>query len=113
MFPRIDLGANQSKQENIPLSQVFDFKKKSQSNLGPYTIQIGAFGNTKNANRLKLQVSQLGHNVSIKKVESNGRELYAVRVSRYKSKKQAENVGRDIKAKLGINYKVLYRPINN
>ena len=72
MFPRIDLGANQSKQENIPLSQVFDFKKKSQSNLGPYTIQIGAFGNTKNANRLKLQVSQLGHNVSIKKVESNG-----------------------------------------
>ena len=44
---------------------------------------------------------------------SNGKKLYAVRVNRFKTKKQAEKIGRDIKTKLGLEYRVLYRPINN
>ena len=76
-------------------------------------MQVGAFGNEKNAKRLKLQVSQLGHDISINNVESNGKRLYAVRVNRFKTKKQAEKIGRDIKTKLGLEYRVLYRPINN
>ena len=61
----------------------------------------------------KIQVSQLGHDVSINNVESNGKILYAVRVNRFKSKKQAENIGRDIKSKIGVEYRILYRPIGN
>ena len=111
MFPNIDTGIDVLGNKNKPLNQVFDFNKK-KSDLGPYVVQVGAFGSKKNANRLKLQVSQLGHDISINNVESNGKRLYAVRVNRFKSKKQAEEIGRDIKTKLGLEYRVLYRPIN-
>ena len=110
MFPNIDTNISSLKKQNEPLAQVFDFNKK-KLDLGPYVIQIGAFGSRENARRLKLQVTQLGHDVSINNVESNGKILYAVRVNRFKSKKQAENIGRDIKSKIGVEYRILYRPI--
>jgi len=106
MFPAIKADINE---DNIKLSQVFDFKKK-KSNKGPYVVQIGAFSSEKNAKRLKLQVSQLGHDVSINKVDSNNKIFFAVRINRYQSKKKAEDIGKDIKSKLGVNYRVLYRP---
>ena len=106
MFPSIETNI-QTKDEK--LSQVFSFKKQS-NNLGPYVVQVGAFSSKKNAKRLKLQVSQLGHDVSINKVDSNGKTFYAVRINRYKTKRRAEEIGKDIKSKLGVNYKVLYRP---
>ena len=106
MFPKIETDIKVS---NKKLAQVFDFKKKTKS-LGPYVIQIGAFSSKENAKRLKLQVSQLGHDVSINKVDSNGKTFFAVRINRYKSKRKAEEVGKDIKSKLGVNYRVLYRP---
>ena len=46
-------------------------------------------------------------------VDSNGRTLYAVRVNRFKTKNRAENIGKDIRSKIGVDYRVLYRPINN
>ena len=91
------------------LSQVFSFRKKNE-NMGPYVVQIGAFSSKENAKRLKLQVSQLGHDVTINKVDSNGKTFFAVRVNRYKSKRKAEEIGKDIKSKLGVNFRVLYRP---
>ena len=112
MFPNIDTNISSLKKKNEPLAQVFDFNKK-KLDLGPYVIQIGAFGSRENARRLKLQVNQLGHDVSINNVESNGKALYAVRVNRYKSKKQAEKIGKDIKSKIGVEYRILYRPIGN
>ena len=112
MFPNIDTNISSLKKQNEPLAQVFDFNKK-KLDLGPYVIQIGAFGSRENARRLKLQVTQLGHDVSINNVESNGKILYAVRVNRFKSKKQAENIGRDIKSKIGVEFRILYRPIGN
>jgi tetratricopeptide (TPR) repeat protein len=110
MFPNIDTNISSLKKQNKPLAQVFDFNKK-KLDLGPYVVQIGAFGNRENARRLKLQVTQLGHDVTINNVESNGKILYAVRVNRFKSKKQAEKIGKDIKSKIGVEYRILYRPI--
>ncbi len=107
MFPTINAEIDE---DNRKLSQVFDFKKK-KSNKGPYVVQIGAFSNEENSKRLKLQVSQLGHDVSINKVDSNGKIFYAVRINRYKSKRRAEEIGKEIKSKLGVNYRVLYRPL--
>ena len=106
MFPAINADV---KEDNMKLSQVFDFKKK-KSNRGPYVVQIGAFNSKENAKRLKLQVSQLGHDVSINKVDSNGKTFFAVRVNSYNSKRKAEEIGKDIKSKLGVSYRVLYRP---
>ena len=106
MFPTIE--TNIEAKDN-KLSQVFSFRKKNEK-LGPYVVQMGAFSSKENARRLKLQISQLGHDVSINKVDSNGKTFFAVRVNRYKSKMQAEEIGKDIKSKLGVNYRVLYRP---
>ena len=106
MFPAIE--TNIESKDN-KLSQVFSFRKKTED-LGPYVVQIGAFSKKENAKRLKLQVRQLGHDVSINKVDSNGKTFYAVRINRYKSKIKAEQIGKNIKSKLGVNYKVLYRP---
>ena len=106
MFPAIETSIEA---KDNKLSQVFSFKKK-QDSLGPYVVQVGAFGSRENAKRLKLQVSQLGHDVSINKVDSNGKIFFAVRVNRYKSKRKAEEIGKNLKSKLGVNYKVLYRP---
>ena len=82
MFPSIDMKINESDKK---LNQVFDFNRKTR-NRGPYVVQVGAFSSKENAKRLKLQVSQLGHDVSINKVDSNGKTFYAVRINRYKSK---------------------------
>ena len=112
MFPKVDLVIDNSNEKNNPLEQVFDFKKKRRPDFGPYVIQMGAFSTKANAKRLKLQISQLGHNVSISDVESNGRTLYAVRVNRFKTKNRAEIIGKDIKSKIGVDYRVLYRPTN-
>tara|TARA_B100000963_G_scaffold309632_1_gene285749 strand:+ start:242 stop:1009 length:768 start_codon:yes stop_codon:yes gene_type:complete len=106
MFPKIDTSIES---KDNKLSQVFSFKKKSK-NLGPYVVQVGAFSSKENAKRLKLQISQLGHDVSINRVDSNGKTFYAVRINRYKSKRKAEEIGKDIKSKLGVNFRVLYRP---
>ena len=76
----------------------------------PYVVQIGAFGNVGNANLMKLQVSQIGYEVEISPVQTNGRKLHAVRVVRFKNKSEAERVGNVIKKKLGTDYRVLYRP---
>ena len=106
MFPTIE--TNIETKDN-KLSQVFSFSKRNE-HLGPYVVQVGAFSSKENAKRLKLQISQLGHDVSINKVDSNGKTFYAVRINRYKSKRKAEEIGKDIRSKLGVNYRVLYRP---
>ena len=111
MFPKIDADIDMAKEKNKPLAQVFDFNKK-KSVLGPYVVQVGAFSTESNARRLKLQISQLGHDVSINEIESNGKRLYAVRVNRFKSKNKAESIGKDIKSKIGVEYRVLYRPVS-
>ena len=41
----------------------------------PYVVQIGAFGSIQNADRLKLQVTQIGYDVAISKVRTNGKSL--------------------------------------
>ena len=114
MFPRVDIGIDRERLEekNKPLAQVFNFNKKNESDLGSYVVQVGAFSTKENASRLKLQISQLGYDVSISNVESNGKKLFAVRVNRFKSKKQAQNIGRSIKSKIGVDFRVLYRPVN-
>ena len=111
MYPGVDVeqyGLGEFKQ---PASQVFQLKKKVPEQK-PYVVQIGAFGNVDNAKRLKLQVSQIGYEVIINPVKSNGKKFHAVRIVRFKSKREAERVGREIKKKLGTDFRILYRPMS-
>ena len=105
MFPNLELDK---------FDDVNKFQDKVRKNergvKKPYIIQVGAFGNISNAERMRLQISQIGYDVEISEVQINGRGLHAVRVVRYETKSEAEKVGRLVKKKLGIDYRVLYRP---
>jgi len=109
MFPNLDFEKFGIDSPSIPTKQVITSKRNKEPR--PYVIQIGAFGSIQNANRLKLQVSQIGYEVEIVPVQTNGRGLHAVRMVRYRSKSSAERIGSTIKNKLGIDYRVLYRPV--
>ena len=111
MFPNLDISKYGIEKQPILNPRIIDNEKRKEPK--PYVVQIGAFGSIQNANRLKLQVSQIGYEVEISPVQTNGKGLQAVRVVRYRSKSFAEKVGEVIKRKLGIDYRVLYRPINN
>tara|TARA_Y100000768_G_scaffold172747_1_gene129299 strand:+ start:89 stop:868 length:780 start_codon:yes stop_codon:yes gene_type:complete len=111
MFPNLEFNKYGIESIEVPNTKILDQKKTNQ--LRPYIVQIGAFGSIQNAKRLKLQVSQIGYDVAISKVRTNGKSLNAVRVVRFRSKSAAERVGQSIKKKLGIDFRVLYRPENN
>ena len=110
MFPYLDVekyGINSSK-----VHARYSKKEKYSTKQSPYVIQIGAFSSLTNANRLKLQANQIGHKVEIVQIQTNDRTLNAVRIIRYNSKTAAEKVGQNVKRKLGVDYRVLYRPVN-
>ena len=111
MFPYLDVekyGINSSK-----VHAQHSKKAKYSTIQSPYVIQIGAFSSLTNANRLKLQANQIGHKVEIVQIQTNDRTLNAVRIIRYNSKTVAEKVGQNVKRKLGVDYRVLYRPVNS
>lgn len=108
MFPTLNVDNFKKEEEFINYNNAY--KKKSIKK--PYIIQVGAFSNFENANRMKLQISQIGYDVEISIVENKGLNLYAVRVIRYETKFEAEKVGKLLKKKLGNEYRVLYRPQN-
>lgn len=111
MFPHLSFDNLKIREKSEIISKNKGTNLKA-SPLKPYVIQIGAFGNIENANRLKLQMKQIGYNVKIVPIKTNGRNYNAVRIFSYKSKSEAEKVGKVIKTKLGVDYRVMYRPMN-
>ncbi len=108
MFPYLDIDKYGFETSFQPRNNSLSENKKNVPK--PYVVQIGAFGNIQNAKRLKLQVSQIGYEVELSKIQTNGRGLHAVRVVRFKTKSSAEKIGNTIKKKLGVDFRVLYRP---
>ena len=78
--------------------------------LKPWVIQVGAFGKYENANRLKKQIQNNGYSAEVHAVNSNGKRLHAVRIVRYISKKDAEKIGKGLKKKFGLDFRVLNNP---
>ena len=108
MFPNLDVTSYEMKNNKVSSDPIISRPKRIEPK--PYVIQIGAFSSIENAKRLKLQVSQIGYDVKLVQVDTNGRSLNAVRVVSYKNKTEAERVGKVLKKKLGTDYRVLYRP---
>ena len=78
--------------------------------LKPWVIQVGAFGKYENANRLKKQIQSNGYSAEVHAVNSNGKRLHAVRIVRFISKKDADKIGRGLKKKFGLDFRVLNNP---
>jgi len=70
---------------------------------GLYSLQTGAYSVKENAESQKINLIIAGFSVRINKLYKSNRTLYAVRIGHYDSKEDAQKVGAQIKAKLGIN----------
>ncbi|MFQ6612108.1 MAG: SPOR domain-containing protein [Fidelibacterota bacterium] len=76
----------------------------------PWVVQVGAFSKYTNAKRLKQRLEEKGYKVTIDEVHSNGRRLHVVRVLRYGSKQQAQQIGEELKARMGLDFRVINKP---
>ena len=86
-------------------------KSKSKKQIKkPWVVQVGAFGNYNNANSLKNQLKNGGYPTEVRRINSNGKRLHAVRIVRYSSKSEAEKIGRSLKSKFGLDFRVINSP---
>ena len=88
-------------------------RTKAKSNKKAYTpwvVQVGAFGKYENANRLKKQLQSSGFPTEIHRINSNGNRLHAVRIVRYETKNQADKIGRSLKSKFGLDFRIINSP---
>ena len=88
-------------------------RTKAKSNKKAYTpwvVQVGAFGKYENANRLKKQLQSSGFPTEIHRIKSNGNRLHAVRIVRYETKNQADKIGRSLKSKFGLDFRIINSP---
>tara|TARA_B100000530_G_C15864103_1_gene450569 strand:- start:239 stop:1078 length:840 start_codon:yes stop_codon:yes gene_type:complete len=76
----------------------------------PWVVQVGAFGKYENANRLKKQLQSSGFPTEVHRINSNGNRLHAVRVVRYETKNQADKIGRSLKSKFGLDFRIINSP---
>lgn len=72
-----------------------------------WTIQIGAFGDPDNAQRLAQQQRDRGYTVYIAPLRSGGQTLTAVRVGRFDSQSEAEEFARRVYGAEGMSYRVV------
>lgn len=84
-------------------------KKRTETIAANWVVQVGAFGKYKNARRVREMLQQGGYTVEINQVVSNGRRLHAVRVGPYRTRGEATRIGKEIRRKFGLEYRVLKR----
>ena len=97
--------------ERINIVKARRAKSKTKKQVSkPWVIQVGAFGKYTNANRLKKQLQNSGYKTEVHKINSNGKRLHAVRIARYQSKTEAEKIGRSLKSKFGLDFRVINSP---
>ena len=88
--------------------------KRKKSNIiskpKPWVVQVGAFGKYNNAQRLKKQLQGNGFPTEVHTINSNGKRLHAVRLVRYQEKINAEKIGKKIKKKYGLDFRVIFNP---
>ena len=88
--------------------------KRKKSNIiskpKPWVVQVGAFGKYNNAQRLKKQLQGNGFPTEVHTINSNGKRLHAVRLVRYQEKIDAEKIGKKIKKKYGLDFRVIFNP---
>ena len=74
-----------------------------------YTIQIGAFGSKKNAQRQRDVFKERGYKVSLGKKKVANKQLHLVWIGTYSTYDDALAKARVLKAKFGVNYGIVDR----
>ena len=105
IFLRIGIG-NLIEEEII----IEDILEEIEPKLGekPWVVQVGAFGERKNADIIVNRLESAGYDVEV--VERTDRvNLYLVQVIRFSSIEKAINIGEKIQDQLGLDFRILER----
>ncbi len=71
-----------------------------------FTVQVGSFGKKSNALKLCDELVKKGYDASILKMQSDGQESYKVRVGRFNTRGEAEDLSKRLQAE-GLPVKIL------
>lgn len=77
--------------------------KPTNNNSNFYTVQVGAFKRLKEADNLKSLLEKKGYNSYIETADARRGKLYKVRVGKFNTRDQAEEVTEDIKKMKGLD----------
>ena len=70
---------------------------------GPFSLQVGAYGEESNGDFQKSQLEAAGYPARVELKESNGRTLYVVKIGYYTDRIIAKAAGTELKSTLGID----------
>jgi tetratricopeptide (TPR) repeat protein len=76
----------------FPLNLEASFNRGSDNSLDFYTVQIGSFTNSSNANNLSNKLISKGYDAYVQEADISGRKIYRVRVGRLKSRLDAVQI---------------------
>ncbi len=81
--------------------------KPTACETGPYTVQVGAFGNAANATRLAHKLTAEGYEVRIQEKAAGETILHLVRVGAYPTRKAAKAAADDLHRTTGLACRVV------
>ena len=76
---------------------------------GDYSLQVGSFRDQANARARADKLRELGHQASVEPALVKGQQYHRVFVRGLSSRSEAEKLGEDLRARLGMDYLVLRR----
>jgi DedD protein len=77
---------------------------------GDFSLQVGSFRQQENAGKLAAQVQELGYKARVETAVVGGLTYHRVFVRGLADRTEAENLGEELRSRLGINYLVLRKP---
>lgn len=77
---------------SFPLNLEVSFNREPGGSLDFYTLQIGSFTNSSNANNLSNRLISKGYDAYVQEADISGRKIYRVRVGRLKSRLDAVQI---------------------
>jgi cell division protein FtsN len=93
-----------------PIEEVFQLPNAlNQPEDLPFTVQVGAFSDRRNAVRLQEKFSSLQYEVKIVPRIISGKRLFLVHVGAFASDRQAKQYGDFLQERFGVSFRVVKR----
>ncbi|MBC8213470.1 MAG: SPOR domain-containing protein [Candidatus Marinimicrobia bacterium] len=107
-FPKMELPSNiidiiQKEVSDKPKSEMSNSQKQQLVNNKAFSLQVGAFSSSENAQRIVDKLNSRGFRARIDKITSGNNTLFAVREGYYSSKVEANKIGTNIKSRLDLD----------
>lgn len=114
-LPKVDKPVTVAKEPEINSNKT-ETKKPNEQNetkalvvQEKYTLQVGAFSTSVNAEKVKSSFEEKGYKVEVASKVQNGKSLYKVWVGGYRSREEAEKASKEVKSKFGLSSMVIER----